>query len=892
LSDRPLTVMPDEYSAGTASAGISDALPLKRGPWSRSARWILLLLVAFWLVDAGVSSLLIHNAGLQKKLTAHLAAAFGRPVEVGRYTFSIWTGPALEAQSVTVSEDPRFGQEYFLRAESLRVRLRWQSLLRGHLALGTLLLTQPSLNVVRNTEGDWNLTEWLPRPAGRALPGSPAGAPALSFERIEVDGGRVNFKRGDEKVPFALVGVEGTVLADGPGRWRMDISATPWRAAIITQQAGLIHIAGHLGGMSSRLLPAVLDSSWTEASISDALRLLRGDDYGVRGGLAVVLSARADTADGWNLRGRAEMRQLHRWDLPLRPDNPALNLIARMKIGAGGSGIELTDATLEAPRSSAHATGQLSWNNVVRPAKSPRPPSNVKISDVSIDSNDILAWVRAFRAGIADDISLHGTATADGLAVGWPLRFENASLVTDGADLKTRGLRGPVHLARVELHYDGDQISVAPVTLSFGPPHGPFANSFRLDRSSSSKSRSQSAAWRVAGNMEQLRNLLAAAGSLGWNLSRGWDLAGPFRCDLRWQEPLLRWARPSAGFFELGGTAQGDGASLSAAFLNRPVDQIKVRADWKPGLRHVALSSAQAFGARWSGTFDRRDLDDQWQFVLSADRLASSDFDLWLNPRWRESFIDRMLPFLSTRTAADTPDNMRATGRLNIDQLTVAPVTLHHLQGVAALSGRHFEFTDAAGQFYGGSASGMFIADLKAVPSYQVNADFAKVDLSALAAASASTADLFAGTASGQVFFTAHGASRAELVSSVQCRGSADVDGPEIRNISLLDSLRGVILRQGTSRFHDASAAFTCANGKVQFHDFALIDPAEEIDGAGSVDFNHVLDFRLNVIRDASSATDSDGTETALPPVGAVQLTGPIAFPQLSRISSSPRRAR
>jgi hypothetical protein len=126
----------------------------------------------------------------------------------------------------------------------------------------------------------------------------------------------------------------------------------------------------------------------------------------------------------------------------------------------------------------------------------------------------------------------------------------------------------------------------------------------------------------------------------------------------------------------------------------------------------------------------------------------------------------------------------------------------------------------------------------------------------------------------------------------VQCRGSADVDGPEIQSISLLDSLRDVILRQGTSRFHDASAAFTCANGKVQFHDFALIDPAEEIDGAGSVDFNHVLDFRLSVIRNASSAAGSDGTETSLPPLGAVQLTGPIASPQLSRISSSPHRAR
>lgn len=885
MAEGPLSVITDEYSAASAAAGTADHL-LKRGPWSRRARGLLLLIVGLWLADAGIS-LLIHHTGLQTKLTARLSAAFGRQVEVGRYNFSIWTGPALEAQSVIVSEDPRFGQEYFLRAESLRVRLRWKSLLRGHLELGTLLLTQPSLNVVRNIEGDWNLAQWLPRPAARAPVGSPAATPPFRFERIEVDGGRVNFKRADEKLPFALVGVEGTVQADGPGRWRMDIAATPWRAAIVTQQAGLIRIVGHMGGTSSRLLPAVLDSSWTDASISDALRLVRGDDYGLRGALAVVLSARTGD-DGWTLRARAEIRQIHRWDLPLRLDNPALNLMAQVKIGASGSQLELTDATLEAPRSSAHAAGQLLWNHGGRPARNPLPSLRVKVSDFNIDSSDLLAWVRAFRPGIADSISIHGAASASGLVLGWPPRLENASLVTNGADLRALRLGVPVHLARTEVDFDHDQLLLSPVTVSFGPPEGPWAGSFRLDRSA--KMRSKAAAWRLTGNMDQVRDLLAAASSLGWNPSRGWDLAGPFRCDLHWQEPQMPWNGPSSGFVELGGPNEGAGASLRAAFLNRPVEQIKARVDWKPGGRHVALSSVRAFGARWNGTLDRPTSDVPWGFVLSADRLATTDIDLWLNPRWRESFIDRMLPFLNTRTAPGAvPENLQATGRLNIDQLTLAPATVHHVRGAAAVSGRHFEFTDAAGQFYGGSVSGMFIADWKAIPWYQVNADFSKVDLSLLASASPGTSGLFAGWASGQVFFTARGASRADLVSSLVCRGSADVDGPQIQNINLPDSLRDVVLRPGASLFHEASAAFTCGGGKIQFHDFALIDPAQEIDGAGSVDFSHILDFRLSIVRNAALRGE---TEAPSPDADAVQLSGPLLSPKLTRISSSPHRAR
>ena len=66
------------------------------------------------------------------------------------------------AIAVTFGEDPRFGHEYFLRADSLTVRLRWQSFFRGHMELGAIALENPSLNLVRNAEGDWNVAEWLP----------------------------------------------------------------------------------------------------------------------------------------------------------------------------------------------------------------------------------------------------------------------------------------------------------------------------------------------------------------------------------------------------------------------------------------------------------------------------------------------------------------------------------------------------------------------------------------------------------------------------------------------------------------------------------------------------------------------------------------------------------
>ena len=94
-------------------------------PPRRRRRWIRILLVVFaalFVLDYGLSFSL--EAGwLHRSFTARLEAAFGRPVEVSNYSFSLLEGPRLEADYVTVAEDPRFGHEYFLRADQVTAGL-------------------------------------------------------------------------------------------------------------------------------------------------------------------------------------------------------------------------------------------------------------------------------------------------------------------------------------------------------------------------------------------------------------------------------------------------------------------------------------------------------------------------------------------------------------------------------------------------------------------------------------------------------------------------------------------------------------------------------------------------------------------------------------------------
>ncbi|HEY0702235.1 MAG TPA: AsmA family protein [Candidatus Acidoferrales bacterium] len=879
--------MPDLLS----EPAVQDLPPPEPAPVPRPRSWswlpktVAAILIFFWIASAGISLLITHTR-LQRRITGRLQNVFGRPVEVGRYDFSLWGGPTLEAESVTFAEDPRFGHEYFLRAESVTVRLRWQSLLRGHMELGTVSLTRPSLNLVRNAAGDWNLAEWLPRPSSSRFRPSVSGPspvqpqPSVRFTRLEVDSGRINFKRGDEKIPFALTTVNGYVEPEGPGRWRVNLEASPARAALALQTPGTLYLSGSLGGTSSRLRPAALDLAWGDASISDLLRLFRGDDFGVRGNFAVVAHAETQ-GDVWNLQARSQLRELHRWDLPLHAENPALDVNARMILSPLVSSLAITDATIEGPASSARVTANFDWTDAAESTRgAAENPNHIEVTESQISLQDALTWLRGFHPDVAPDAVVSGTANSSASLTGWPPRLVAASALIKSAELTSPRLRLPARLSQFHLRYDQGRFTLPPAALTFGPPD---AESGVLHFDSSSANH-EAPAFHVSGNVPQARNLIAAASVLGWNISRGWDLSGPVRCDLRWPAGTLPWKAQPAGTIEWG--TESANATLLTPFLNQPVLQIRARADLKFDSRHITVAGANAFGAHWTGAFDHRDGGPGWQFAVVADQLTAADLDRWLNPRWRESFIYRVLPFLNPNSPTNSlPEDFRASGRLSVDEFTLAPLVLRHLHGDMTVGGRHLEITNAKAQLFGGNVDGSLDAELTATPAYRVVAEYSGIDLAALTATSPSLANLFAGSVSGDLALDFSGATQSKMVSSLECSGTARFVSPEIHGLNLPDMLHDAALRSGSTAFHDGEAAFTCADAKIVFHDLSF-SGAPGIQGAGAVNFDRTIDLRLwpatNPVPASAAAKSS-----AVPARDAIELTGPLARPSVRRSDRS-----
>lgn len=870
----------------------------------RLHRWLrrfLVVIVVFLALDYGLS-LLLQLGWLNHPLTRRLGAAFGRPVDVAQYSFSLLAGPRLEADRVTVAEDPRFGNEYFLRADSLAIGLRWGALLRGRVEFGPVSLSGPSLNLVRLPDGEWNLESWLPRPRGN-LPASPAPARAsLRLQRIDLSGGRVNFKQGAGKLPFALANVEGSVEQVSPGSWRINLQAQPFRAAVVVQQAGVLSLTGLVGGTSSRLRPASFELNWAGASLSDVLRLLRGNDYGVRGLFSLQLAAKTSGYD-WTLSSRTEFRSLHRWDLPLRPDDPAANLNVEARWAPDESRFELTQAVLEAPRSNIHATGAMNWTAAPDAMQAAVKNAQLEITSSGVAMNDALTWYRAFHRDVPEQVALNGTTTMHVTLAGWPPRIQKGIVASDGVELDGGSVRVPIRMARASLLFTDHSVSLSPAIFAIGVRSGEF----RL-RGSAQRVPHWHSAWKLDGQTTEVGSFFAAANALGFSLSPGWLIDGPAQFHLQWQDTASPRSSaavassPSSVLRHPQGTITLTGIAIRAPFLNREITRLSGTVNLsRPGNGDdvkILLTSADAFGANWHGTIERHAADDDWQFALSANELDAAEMDRWLNPQRRESLLDRILPFLASKTQPQpTPAWLRGHGTVSVGQFALAPLTLSQFTADAALDGRKLTFTNARAQFYGGEALGSIALNLTAQPTYDATAKFTDVNLGSLAAQTLSLANLFAGTASGDIQISAKGIGRPTLLGSLACRGDARVRDASYNGMDVNESRSASARRPGTTIFPTASADFSCADGQVRFSRLHLETQTAAYNAAGYVDFKRQMNLEFTPL-----AVDKVAGLAPMPvPVNdppnknssrAFTLTGALNSPTLTRVTGRAPGAR
>ena len=308
------------------SEPVTGIAPAQRSRW----RWILLLLVVI-LVIAFVLVPLIKLNRYHRTVADSLSRSLGHPVHLASVQLQVLPHPGLAVTDFVVEENPGFGAEPILRAPSVLVSLRLSSLWGGHIEPSRIDLDNASVNLVRDSHGQWNFNPLLLQAArSSAVPATQRRSSAPRLPYIEFRSARINFKNGAEKKSFSFVNADSSIWLEEPGQWRLRFEGQPARTDLDVDLAdtGLVRLDGSLNRAAALdATPLKLHAEWRNAPLGQISRMLFGQDSGWRG----LLTAQADFAgdlDNLQVTTRLRVDDAHRQEFtPLNQ----LNMDARCR---------------------------------------------------------------------------------------------------------------------------------------------------------------------------------------------------------------------------------------------------------------------------------------------------------------------------------------------------------------------------------------------------------------------------------------------------------------------------------------------------------------------------------------------------------------------------------
>ncbi|MBS1839228.1 MAG: AsmA family protein [Acidobacteria bacterium] len=862
--------------------------------WKLSAALVLFVVVA----QVAVNSVLRANR-VRRAMILRLERTFGRQVEVQMFSFALLPLPSLDAEGITVGEDPAFGDEYFLRADRLSARLRLLGLIRGRFEFGTLSLEKPSLILVKNGAGRWNLERWLPPAFQNANGQSKSYGPPVEdvatnrLAKIEITEGRLNFKLADDKKPFAFTDVKGSIEQVTFGRWQINLEAQPWRSGVQLQSAGTIEVRGEVAGTSARLRPARLQIRWSQASLADLVRLSRGQDEGVRGLFDLDATAEsgtkefhADAAPGeWAFSVNARASQIHRWDMASRADDPRLDLRTKGRWFPSDGTINIEEMLVSAPRSNFR--GSAMFTTV------PQTNFRVRVDSAGIQASDLLAWYRAFQPGVAEGVSADQYFTGGATLSGWPIRLETAAFSSLGGRLSIPGFAAPARIGPARGGMEKNSFVMDAATISWRPPAPASGNprDSQKEKVGASKPVSNSLAVGMlydfdssegyaglSGQSETTEEIFKAATAFGKQLNRGWEWNGQTSADLRFY-----WGKGSQpgwqGQIEF---AKGD---LEIAGLNRPVKVKNAAVRWIHGQKSVAIAQVEAVGGLWSGDLtentDTSEDAPRWLFHLHTDSLSAADLDLWAGPRARPNWLQRLLPAMlggNPSQGADISDLLRrvnVAGELSVGDFILDKFKLKQLHGQLSLHDLKLNLHDAQALWAGGTLQGSLSASFDVKPTYQLKIQASGLNLAQVPLAGR-VADRMAGTFGGTLNLETEGVGREVLLDKLKGEGRIQLKKTEFRGWDLQASLASGAPHAGASRWAEGDGVFHIGNRSLEVNHLRLRAPQQEISLKGSVSFGRQADLTVE------SAGSTGGKNKASGPEHVMQLTGPLEGPKVA----------
>lgn len=292
--------------------------------------WIAIVVVV--LIPVLVPLVTLPRA--RRGILASLQGSLGRRVQAQAVHLTLFPRPGVVLDNVRLADDPAFGLEDMVMADSASASINLWDLLRGRIVFSRIHLASPSINLVRDDAGYWNLAALLEGSGAGQQPGARAGStgtrPASAhFPYVDWDHARVNFKFHQIKTHFYLDQVSGSLAREGPV-WRLQVQFVPARSDLNLSNTGVVTLDGRWRAAPGNGRPAQFDLALhlRDSYLAGSSALLLGHDAGVHGVLAAAVRI-LGTEQSFAITGTATAVSLRRWDMLPPPAQVSFAFAAR-----------------------------------------------------------------------------------------------------------------------------------------------------------------------------------------------------------------------------------------------------------------------------------------------------------------------------------------------------------------------------------------------------------------------------------------------------------------------------------------------------------------------------------------------------------------------------------
>jgi hypothetical protein len=732
--------------------------------------WVLGLgLFVLFLAIAVVPPLVSINR-YKTRITQLMSQSVGRPVRLSSVEMRLLPTPGFVLNDLTIEEDPAYGAEPLLHANTVVASIRLLSLWRGRLEIGRIRVDEASLNIVRTADGLWNLDPLFRTAAQKSQPAAGAAqGHSVPLPYLEATDSRINILRGAEKLPFSLVNTDLSFWQENPGDWRIRLKGEPSRTDQSLElsgsgDTGVVRLEASLRRAPElRRMPLHIDLEWRDAQAGQLTRLALGSDAGWRGNLTGELSLDG-TFDAAQIKTRLRAESVHRAEFA--PADP-LDFDARCSLLYRFSQQAVDNLQCDSPLGNGHVKIA---GNLASEGHSPR--LTVELDKISAGA--VLDAMRTVRSGIGRDLAARGTiagklvydpdatvAAANpsegkaGRGLGKGRGKANAakqraargpltgSLVVEGLQLSGDGLRTPIQLAKVVFEPTeptaGQQpalVASAAVPLGGGAPMtvatrlGVSGYGITL-RGPASVARVRELA-KVAG-VSQATLLDSLAGepvAIDLNAEGPWVAAESIEAaETLPLNPAAASEAVQANALPARGARPLAGAPRNASTGDEIFGTITLRnANWKADYLANAVTISQATlhidggDSRWDPidftyglvkgtatvTLPARCADlCTVQFTVEFGTLDAGALQAAiLGAKEKGTLLSELIARLSSKKSTVGPAWPRAEGTVKAESLVVGPLTLHDATAAVRLTGSAVEIASYDAKLLGGRVNG------------------------------------------------------------------------------------------------------------------------------------------------------------------------------------------